>query len=83
MVKLKVTDIGTLINGVSCRTAQEVEAIVRAEGANPATVGVIHGRVHVGLSSKELDYLARSKTSLKVSRRDLPFAISKVRPRSN
>ncbi|XP_062318123.1 uncharacterized protein zgc:136858 isoform X1 [Osmerus eperlanus] len=58
-------------------TAQEVEAIVRAEGATPATVGVIHGRVHVGLSSKELDYLARSKTSLKVSRRDLPFAISK------
>ncbi|XP_070687002.1 uncharacterized protein [Pempheris klunzingeri] len=58
-------------------TAKEVEAIVRAEGATPATVGVIEGEVHVGLSSQELDYLARCKGSLKVSRRDLPYAISK------
>ncbi|XP_071753678.2 uncharacterized protein LOC139910311 [Centroberyx gerrardi] len=58
-------------------TAKEVEAIVRAEGATPATVGVIQGKVHVGLSTEELDHLARSKTSLKVSRRDLPYAISK------
>ncbi|XP_071272064.1 uncharacterized protein [Salvelinus alpinus] len=58
-------------------TAKAVEAIVRSEGAIPATVGLLQGRVHVGLSSEELDYLARSKTSLKVSRRDLPYAISK------
>ncbi|XP_078023897.1 uncharacterized protein LOC117261663 [Epinephelus lanceolatus] len=58
-------------------TAKEVEAIVRAEGATPATVGVIDGEVHVGLSSEELDHLARCKSSLKVSRRDLPYAISK------
>ncbi|KAG7230980.1 hypothetical protein INR49_025009 [Caranx melampygus] len=58
-------------------TAMEVESIVRAEGATPATVGVIEGRVHVGLSSEELDRLARCKSSLKVSRRDLPFVISK------
>lgn len=58
-------------------TATEVEAIVRAEGATPATVGVIEGKVHVGLSSEELDLLAQSKTSLKVSRRDLPYVISK------
>lgn len=63
----------------SCSTATEVEAIVRAEGATPATVGVIEGKVHVGLSSEELDLLAQSKTSLKVSRRDLPYVISKVR----
>ncbi|XP_071350447.1 uncharacterized protein [Trachinotus anak] len=58
-------------------TAKEVESIVRAEGATPATVGVIEGKVHVGLSSEELDHLARCKSSLKVSRRDLPFVISK------
>uniref|UniRef100_A0A4W5MQK0 Zgc:136858 n=1 Tax=Hucho hucho TaxID=62062 RepID=A0A4W5MQK0_9TELE len=58
-------------------TAKVVEAIVRTEGATPATVGLLQGRVHVGLSSEELDYLAQSKTSLKVSRRDLPYAISK------
>ncbi|XP_035772060.1 pseudouridine-metabolizing bifunctional protein C1861.05 isoform X2 [Neolamprologus brichardi] len=59
------------------RTAKEVEAIVRAEGATPATVGVISGEVHVGLSSEELDHLAQSKISQKVSRRDLPYVISK------
>ncbi|KAL2093600.1 hypothetical protein ACEWY4_010912 [Coilia grayii] len=58
-------------------TAKEVEAIVREQGAIPATVGVLEGRVHVGLSGDELDFLSRSKTSLKVSRRDLPYVISK------
>ncbi|XP_008292944.1 pseudouridine-metabolizing bifunctional protein C1861.05 isoform X2 [Stegastes partitus] len=58
-------------------TAKEVEAIVRAEGATPATVGVLEGEVRVGLSSEELDYLAQCKSSLKVSRRDLPYVISK------
>lgn len=52
---------------------------MRAEGATPATVGVIDGEVRVGLSSEELDHLARCKSSLKVSRRDLPYVISKVR----
>ncbi|KAM7414898.1 hypothetical protein PAMA_019626 [Pampus argenteus] len=58
-------------------TAKEVEAIVRAEEATPATVGVIEGKIHIGLSSEELDHLARCKSSLKVSRRDLPYIISK------
>uniref|UniRef100_A0A3B3ZQI6 Carbohydrate kinase PfkB domain-containing protein n=1 Tax=Periophthalmus magnuspinnatus TaxID=409849 RepID=A0A3B3ZQI6_9GOBI len=57
-------------------TAKEVEAIIRAEGATPATVGVIEGKVHVGLSSEELDFLSQCKTSLKVSRRDLAYVIS-------
>ncbi|KAJ4937851.1 hypothetical protein JOQ06_002481 [Pogonophryne albipinna] len=58
-------------------TAKEVEDIVRSEGATPATVGVIDGVVHVGLSSEELDHLARCKSSMKVSRRDLPYVVSK------
>ncbi|XP_066505361.1 uncharacterized protein zgc:136858 isoform X2 [Hoplias malabaricus] len=58
-------------------TAKEVEAIVRAEGATPATVGILEGVIHVGLSSEELDFLAQSKTALKVSRRDFPYVISK------
>lgn len=58
-------------------TAKEVEAIVRAEGSIPATIGILEGRIHVGLSSDELDFLAQSKTALKVSRRDLPYVISK------
>lgn len=59
-------------------TAKEVEAIVRAEGAIPATIGILEGSIHVGLSSDELDFLAQSKMALKVSRRDLPYVISKV-----
>lgn len=59
-------------------TAKQVEAIVRAEGATPATVAVIDGEIRVGLSLDELDHLARSKDPLKVSRRDLPYVISKV-----
>ncbi|XP_043083149.1 pseudouridine-metabolizing bifunctional protein C1861.05 [Puntigrus tetrazona] len=58
-------------------TAKEVEVIVRAEGAVPATIGILEGSVHVGLSSDELDFLAQNKTALKVSRRDLPYVISK------
>lgn len=60
-----------------------MEAIVRAQGAIPATVGVLKGKVHVGLSEEELDFLSRSKTALKVSRRDLPYVISKVRSFTN
>ncbi|XP_061679093.1 uncharacterized protein zgc:136858 [Syngnathoides biaculeatus] len=57
-------------------TAREVEAVVRAQDATPATVAVIEGKVHVGLSMEELDFLARCDGSVKVSRRDLPYVLS-------
>uniref|UniRef100_H3DEZ4 Zgc:136858 n=1 Tax=Tetraodon nigroviridis TaxID=99883 RepID=H3DEZ4_TETNG len=59
------------------RTAKEVEAIVRKEGATPATVGVIEGEVRVGLTSEELEHLAQCTSSVKASRRDLPYVLSK------
>ncbi|MFT7796753.1 pseudouridine-metabolizing bifunctional protein C1861.05-like [Arapaima gigas] len=58
-------------------TAREVEAIVRAQGATPATVGVLQGRVHVGLTQEELEFLSSRIVSLKVSRRDLAYAVTK------
>uniref|UniRef100_H2LF86 Zgc:136858 n=1 Tax=Oryzias latipes TaxID=8090 RepID=H2LF86_ORYLA len=58
-------------------TANEVEAIVQSEGATPATVGVIQGKIHVGLSPSDLEHLAQCRNALKVSRRDLPYVISK------
>ena len=80
-VKVLVTVDGLMpVRFDSASTAMEVESLVRAQGATPATVGVLRGRVHVGLSSDELEYLARSEGALKVSRRDLPYAISKVGP---
>ncbi|XP_009491267.2 uncharacterized protein LOC104038583 [Pelecanus crispus] len=56
--------------------AREVEEIVTTNGAVPATVGILRGRIHVGLTDKELEFLASSKNVVKVSRRDLPFVLS-------
>ncbi|NWQ77679.1 YOW5 protein, partial [Columbina picui] len=56
--------------------AREVEEIVTANGAVPATVGILRGRIHVGLTDEELEFLASSKNVVKVSRRDLPFILS-------
>lgn len=58
------------------RTAKEVEHIVQENGAVPATIGILNGRVHIGLTEEELQYLSQSKDALKVSRRDLPYALS-------
>lgn len=66
-----------------CSTAKDVEDIVRSEGVIPATVGILKGKVHVGLSSDELEFLARTESAHKVSRRDLPYVISKVRTSLN
>jgi pseudouridine-5'-phosphate glycosidase len=57
-------------------TAREVEDVVRAEGAVPATIAVIDGRIRVGLTGDELQQLAQSPDAMKLSRRDLPYAIA-------
>ncbi|XP_038610760.1 pseudouridine-metabolizing bifunctional protein C1861.05-like isoform X4 [Tachyglossus aculeatus] len=56
--------------------ARAVEEIVRTQGAVPATVGVLDGRIHVGLGDPELRALAEREGTLKVSRRDLPYVRS-------
>ncbi|XP_075285486.1 uncharacterized protein LOC104338287 isoform X4 [Opisthocomus hoazin] len=56
--------------------AREVEEIVTTNGAVPATVGILRGRIHVGLTDEELEFLASNKNVVKVSRRDLPFVLS-------
>ena len=57
-------------------TAREVEDVIRAEGAVPATIAVIGGRIRVGLTSEELTQLAQAPDAMKLSRRDLPYAIA-------
>ena len=59
--------------------AQSVEAIIRAEGAVPATIAVINGNLHIGLEPSELEALARTTDAMKLSRADLAFAISEGR----
>lgn len=56
--------------------AAEVEDLVRAEGAVPATIAVIDGRLKVGLSEAERVALAKASGTMKLSRADLAFALA-------
>ena len=59
-------------------TALNCERICRENGAVPATCAVIGGRVHVGLSEEQIDYLGREGQKVtKASRRDLPLLAAK------
>lgn len=57
-------------------TAREVEDVIRVQGAVPATIAVIGGRIRVGLTDEELQQLAQAPDAMKLSRRDLPYAIA-------
>ena len=58
-------------------TALQVEQIVRDNGAVPATIALLNGKIKVGLSKSEIDYLAKSGNAIvKASRRDLPYLLS-------
>lgn len=58
-------------------TALQVEDKIRANGAVPATIAVINGRMKAGLSHDEIETLGREGHRVaKVSRRDLPFVIA-------
>ncbi|SDY45463.1 pseudouridine-5'-phosphate glycosidase [Proteiniborus ethanoligenes] len=59
------------------KTAREVERIVRDNGAIPATIAIINGKLVVGLDEDELELLGKGKNIVKASRRDLPFIIAK------
>jgi pseudouridine-5'-phosphate glycosidase len=52
--------------------ARRMEAAIRDAGALPATIAVLEGEPHVGLSDDELARLASDRTACKVSLRDLP-----------
>jgi pseudouridine-5'-phosphate glycosidase len=58
------------------KLAQEMEAMVRAEGAMPATIGLLDGKIHVGLSEGELERLANLDGTRKVSLRDIGIALA-------
>ena len=53
------------------KTAREVEQIIRDNGAVPATIAIIDGKIKIGLSDDELEMFGNSKGVAKVSRRDL------------
>lgn len=54
-------------------TALNVEKIVREHGAVPATIAIIQGKITVGLSAEQIEYLGKEGLKVpKASRRDLP-----------
>ncbi|KAF0852180.1 mitochondrial pseudouridine-5'-phosphate glycosidase (pseudoU degradation) [Andalucia godoyi] len=59
-------------------TALAVEATVRQNGAVPATIAIIHGRIHVGLTAHQIEFLSKlpSKAVRKCSRRDLATCLA-------
>jgi pseudouridylate synthase / pseudouridine kinase len=61
--------------------ALDLEKIVRANGAVPATVGIIDGVAKIGLTKDEIERLASSAgnpDTMKVSRRDIPYILGMV-----
>lgn len=58
-------------------TALIVEETIRESGAIPATIAIIGGRLKVGLSSDQIEYLGKAGRKVtKVSRRDIPFLVA-------
>ncbi len=59
------------------KTALDVEAMVRVNGAIPATIALINGKMKVGLSADEIDQLGRlGEQFIKTSRRDIPLLLA-------
>ena len=57
-------------------TALMVEETVRLNKAVPATIAIINGKLKVGLTNDEIEYLATNEEVKKVSRRDLPITVA-------
>ena len=61
-------------------TAMNVEKLIRENGAVPATIAIIKGRLKAGLTAEEIDYLGRAGHAVpKASRRDLPILVAEGR----
>lgn len=60
------------------QTALNVEKIVRDNGAIPATIAIIGGKLTVGITPEEIDYLGKKGLNVtKASRRDIPILVSR------
>ncbi len=58
--------------------AKKCQDIIRENGCTPATIAIINGKLKVGLSDEEIEYLGKKgKDVIKSSRRDIPYIVSK------
>ena len=58
-------------------TAIKVEEVIKEGGGVPATIAIIGGRIKIGLTKEEIEYLGTADNVLKVSRRDFPLVLAK------
>lgn len=56
--------------------AQAMEAVIRSEGAIPATIGIRDGKIKLGLTLDEITHLGTARHVQKVSRRDLAITLA-------
>lgn len=57
-------------------TAQTLEDTIREAGAVPATIAVLDGRIKIGLTTEQIEFLGQADNIKKASRRDLPVLIA-------
>ena len=58
-------------------TALALEAIIREEGAVPATIGIIDGEIVIGMNEEEIEAFSTRKGIRKVSKRDFPIVMAR------
>ena len=62
---------------INLETARILESIVRASGAQPATIAIVNGELCVGATDEQLQSLANDSNVKKISKRDIPIAVAK------
>lgn len=59
------------------QTALKAEQILREQGVVPATIGIVGGKIKVGMSEEEIHFFASNPNDiLKISKKDIPYVIS-------
>lgn len=61
------------------KMAKKVEEIIKSEGAIPATIAIMNGKIKIGLTDEDLQILAQANDVAKVSRRDIATILATSR----
>ena len=62
---------------LNLQTANRVETVIRGAGAVPATIGILEGKLHVGLDDEQIKRIAEEDNIEKVSTRDIPVVVAR------
>lgn len=62
---------------LNLETARSLEAIVHEQGATPATIAILNGKIKIGLTDAELLTLVEAENKVKASKRDIAYCIQK------